>query len=407
MTSLPLPVRLLNMGGGALRAVGLETVKLNVDNLLRTAKNNAGLDDFGEDDFIGPLKLLIKGLEEEAELSQLGRLIARNDILRNLENRLGIVALLQKHPEIEEQPIEKPLFVVGPPRSGTTIFHDLLAMDPDNRVPQSWEASYPLPPPETATYQSDPRIARCQSDLDQVDKLIPEFKKMHPMGALRAQECVTMTSVDATSMIYLAQFYVPTYDKWIMECEMHSALKWHRRYLQVLQWKCPGVRWALKSPQHMWHLEYVHREYPDALIVQTHRDPVKSVISMSSLTARAGQPDVSPVDQGRLDAARAKLETAERICQMFHDPESGSPRGGAGAESNYLWSKRRMLAEIELIQLDHRQGTEADAIQRHLQWMRAWNDRVVESGVFSPFGIATTEYYIAEAEAMLASATRP
>ncbi len=131
------------------------------------------------------------------------------------------------------------------------------------------------------------------------------------------------------------------------------------------------------------------------------------VISMSGLTARAGQPDASPVDQGRLDAARAKLETAERICQMFHDPESGSPRGGAGAESNYLWSKRRMLAEIELIQLDHRQGTEADAIQRHLQWMRAWNDRVVESGVFSPFGIATTEYYIAEAEAMLASATRP
>lgn len=283
MTSLPLPVRLLNMGGGALRAVGVETVKLNVDNLLSTAKSNAGLDDFGEDDFIGPLKLLIKGLEEEAELSQLGRLIARNDILRNLENRLGIVTLLHKHPEIEEQPIEKPLFVVGPPRSGTTIFHDLLAMDPDNRVPQSWEASYPLPPPESATYQSDPRIARCQSDLDQVDKLIPEFKKMHPMGALRAQECVTMTSVDATSMIYLAQFYVPTYDKWIMECEMHSALKWHRRYLQVLQWKCPGVRWALKSPQHMWHLEYVHREYPDALIVQTHRDPVKSVISMSSL----------------------------------------------------------------------------------------------------------------------------
>jgi len=283
MNKLPLSARMMNLAGGALRDIGIETVNLNFDNLLQKAQINTGFSDFDGDEFVAPMQMLLKGLEEEAELSQLGRIIARSDVLRNLENRLGIVALLKKHPEIEEQEIVKPLFVVGPPRSGTTIFHDLLAMDPDNRVPLSWEASYPLPPPETATYRTDPRIARCQSDLDQVDKLIPEFKKMHPMGPLRAQECVMMTSIDMTSMVYLAQFFVPTYDKWIMECDMQSAFKWHRRYLQVLQWKCPGLRWALKSPQHMWHLDCVHREYPDALIVQTHRDPVKSVTSMSSL----------------------------------------------------------------------------------------------------------------------------
>lgn len=283
MSSLPLPVRLMNLTGRGASAVGLQAVSLDFDKLLQTARKNAGLQDYGEDDFEAPLRMLLDCLEGEAELSVMGRLIARADLLRTLENRLGLVDLLKKHPEISEQPIEKPLFVVGPPRSGTTIFHDLMAMDPDNRVPLSWEASYPLPPPETATYLNDPRIARCQADLDQVDRLIPDFKRMHPMGATRAQECVTMTSIDATSMIYLAQFYVPTYDKWVMDHEMHSALKWHRRYLQVLQWKCPGVRWALKSPQHLWHLEFVHREYPDGLFVQTHRDPVKSVISMSSL----------------------------------------------------------------------------------------------------------------------------
>jgi len=175
--------------------------------------------------------------------------------------------------------------VVGPPRSGTTIFHDLLAMDPDNRVPLAWEAAYPLPPPETATYRSDPRIARVQADLDRVDQLLPEFKKMHPMGAERAQECVSLVSHDFTSMIYFVQFFVPTYDLRVMESDMHSALKWHRRFLQVLQWKAPGKRWALKSPQHMWHLEHIHREYPDALFVQTHRDPVNTVISMSNLAA--------------------------------------------------------------------------------------------------------------------------
>jgi hypothetical protein len=282
---LPLPVRLLNLAGRGANSVGIHPVNLDADYLLRTAQKNTGLDDFGEDDFRQPMALLLDSLEKEAELSLLGRMVAKADLLRTLENRLGIVALLKQHPEITERPIERPIFVVGPPRSGTTIFHDLLAMDPDNRIPLSWESSYPLPPPETASYHSDPRIARVQADLDRVDQLLPDFKKMHPMGAERAQECVSITSHDFASMIYQVQFYVPSYDRWVMECDMKSALKWHRRFLQVLQWKAPGKRWALKSPQHMWHLEHIHREYPDALFVQTHRDPVKTVISMSNLAA--------------------------------------------------------------------------------------------------------------------------
>ena len=285
MSSLPLPVRLMNLAGRGANAVGLQPVDLSLDALLQQARKNTGLRDFGEDDFRDPLTMLLQGLEQEAQLSLMGRIIARADLLRTLENRLGLVDLLKKHPEITEQPIVRPLFVVGPPRSGTTIFHDLLAMDPDNRVPLSWEAAYPLPPPETATYRSDPRIARVQADLDRVDQLLPEFKKMHPMGAQRAQECVSLVSHDFTSMIYFVQFFVPTYDRWVMDCDMRSALKWHRRFLQVLQWKAPGKRWALKSPQHMWHLAHIHREYPDALFVQTHRDPVNTVISMSNLAA--------------------------------------------------------------------------------------------------------------------------
>jgi hypothetical protein len=300
MSQLPLPVRLLNLGGRAASAVGWRPVDLSFDGLLKKARATTGLADFGEDDFRDPLALLLRCLEEEARLSTLGRMIARADLLRTLENRLGLVDLLKKHPEIEEQPIEQPLFVVGPPRSGTTIFHDLLAMDPDNRVPLSWEAAYPLPPPETATYRSDPRIAKVQADLDKVDRLLPDFKSMHPMGAERAQECVAITSHDFASMIYYVQFEVPTYDRWVMDCDMRSALKWHRRFLQVLQWKCPGKRWALKSPQHMWHLAHIHREYPDALFVQTHRDPVNTVISMSNLAAALQSLASDHTDQHRI-----------------------------------------------------------------------------------------------------------
>jgi hypothetical protein len=282
---LPLPVRLMNLAGRASRAVGLNPVDLEVDSLLERAMRNTGLSDFGGDEFREPLALLVGSLEREANLTLLGRMVARSDLLRTLENRLRLVDLFRRHPEIAEQPVRRPLFVVGPPRSGTTIFHDLLAMDPANRVPLSWEVCYPLPPPETATLHDDPRIARVQADLDRVDRLIPEFKKMHPMGAERAQECVAITSHDLASMVYQTQFDVSTYDRWVVEHDMKSALAWHRRFLQVLQWKAPGERWALKSPQHLWHIQHVHREYPDALFVQTHRDPVRVLVSIASLVA--------------------------------------------------------------------------------------------------------------------------
>jgi len=296
-TPLPLPVRLMNAAGRAARGLGLRPVDLRAETLLRTAERNTGLSDFGGDEFRQPLALLVDCLEKEAQLSLLGRLVARSDLLRTLENRLRLVELFREHPEIAEQPVERPIFVVGPPRSGTTIFHDLLAMDPGNRVPLSWETAYPLPPPEAAAFRSDPRIARVQADLDRVDQLLPEFKTMHPMGAERAQECVVITAHDLASMIYHTQFDVPSYDRWVLDHDMKSALRWHRRFLQVLQWKAPGERWALKSPQHLWHLQHVHREYPDALFVQTHRDPVRVLGSISSLIAtlrRLASDEVSP-----------------------------------------------------------------------------------------------------------------
>jgi hypothetical protein len=275
----------MNLAGEGASWIGLRPIRLSVDSLLEKATANTGLTDLGGDEFREPLTLLVESLETEANLSLMGRLVARGDLLRTLENRLRMVDLFRQHPEIADAPIERPIFVVGPPRTGTTIFHDLLAMDPDIRVPLTWETCYPLPPPETATFHTDPRIARVQADLDRVDHLIPEFKKMHPMGALRAQECVAITSHDFASMIYQTQFDVSTYDRWVLGHDMRSALRWHRRFLQVLQWKAPGKRWALKSPQHLWHIQHVHREYPDALFVQTHRDPVRVLVSISSLVA--------------------------------------------------------------------------------------------------------------------------
>ncbi len=293
---MPLAIRLLNGAGRGINRLGLRPISLELEKLLNKAQRDTGLEDFGDNSFRAPLQRLLKSLEQEAGLSLMGRMIARQDLLRLLKNRLQIVDTFKQHPEISEQRVDRPLVVVGPPRTGTTIFHDLLALDPDNRVPLSWEVAHPCPPPEALSYQSDPRIAAVQAELDQVDKLLPDFKTMHPMGAQRAQECVAFTSHEFTSMIFDVQFRVPAYEEWINTADVTRMFKFHRQFLQLLQWKNPAQRWALKSPQHLWHMRALLKEYPDACIVQTHRDPVNILVSISSLIATLRQLASGEVD---------------------------------------------------------------------------------------------------------------
>ena len=174
--------------------------------------------------------------------------------------------------------------IVGQARTGTTILHDLLAQDPANRVPLTWEVDRPLPPPETATYDTDPRIAESQALLEGVELVIPGFQAMHPMGALLPQECVRITGGDFRSMIFPTQYRVPSYARWLIdEADMASAYRYHRIFLQHLQSRHPAPRWVLKSPGHLWCLGALLDEYPNALLVQTHRDPLRIVASLTSL----------------------------------------------------------------------------------------------------------------------------
>jgi hypothetical protein len=127
--------------------------------------------------------------------------IARRDLLRLLENRLRMESVHRAHPEITAAPVPTPLFIVGLPRTGTTILYELLAQDPESRVPMSWEVQFPWPPPEAATYETDPRIAAVDTHLAGVDRILPDFKKIHPMGARLPQECVALTAHDFATLI--------------------------------------------------------------------------------------------------------------------------------------------------------------------------------------------------------------
>ena len=280
--ALPLGVRVFNRLSRPLGGL-LPQLSLQPEALLAAARRSTSLDDFGDPRFREGLEVLTRALEEEAGLSTLGRILTRADLVMSLENRLRLQDWRARHPEIAEETVERPIVIIGMARTGTTILHNLLARDRRNRVPLTWEVDRAFPPPEAATRDDDPRIAEVDARLSRVDELIPNFKKMHPMGALHPQECVRILSNEMASMIFELSYNVPSYREWLHhEADLRPAYRGHRRMLQHLQWRHPG-RWVLKSPCHLWHLDAVLHEYPDALFIQTHRDPLSILSSLVSL----------------------------------------------------------------------------------------------------------------------------
>jgi Sulfotransferase family len=254
------------------------------DQLLATACGQTGLDDFGENGWQAALELLVDGLVNEARLSMIGVEVAYGDLMRALSNRLGVIDWRKKNPDVVRQQIARPIFIIGQPRTGTTILYDLLSQDPDLRAPLTWEVDEPCPVPRPETYHDDPRIAQIQSNIELSEQIVPGFLKFHPMGALVGQECVRITGGEFTSMIYSVQYRLPTYYRWLLyDADYAGAYRYHRIFLQHLQSGVPG-QWLLKSPAHLWQLDTLLAEYPDALVVQTHRDPLNVISSIAALT---------------------------------------------------------------------------------------------------------------------------
>ena len=287
----------------------------DAETLLTLARETTGLSDLGEDTWRDGLERLVDALQSEARLNEIGLQVATGDLLSHLQNRLRVVDWHRQHPQLAGDNVVPPIVIVGQGRTGTTILYDLLAQDPAHRAPLTWEVDHPIPPPETATYDTDPRIAETQAQLDMTELVIPGFKKMHPIGALLAQECVRITGGDFRSMIFPTQYRVPSYGKWLVhEADMAPAYRWHRRYLQVLQSRHRAERWVLKSPGHVWCLPNLLAEYPNALLVQTHRDPLRIIASISSLLATlrslaSDQPDVA---EGAAEFAEYLMEGLDR-----------------------------------------------------------------------------------------------
>jgi hypothetical protein len=276
---------------------------IDVDGLLDDARESTGLDDLGPQTWREGADRLADALNSEAALSELGLAIASAEIADYLRNRLRIVQWVERNPGISESDIRPPIVILGQPRTGTTILFGVLAQDPANRVPLTWEVDRPWPPPETATYETDPRIGEVQATLEGTELLIPGFLGMHELGARLGQECVRITAGDFRSMIFPTQYRVPSYQHWLLhEADMTSAYRYHRMFLQYLQSAHPAERWVIKSPAHLWAPWSMMAEYPGALVINTHRDPVRVLCSLASLTdllRRLASDEVSIADVAR------------------------------------------------------------------------------------------------------------
>jgi hypothetical protein len=265
----------------------MTAVDLDAGRAAERASEETGLTDLGDDSWKEGLDQLVDALREEAALNELGTALVGAELVGYLADRMRVLDYRKAHPEIAGVDVVPPIVIVGQGRTGTTILHELLAMDPATRVPLTWEVDHPVPPPETATYDTDPRIAEVDETLAGVDLVLPGFQQMHPMGAQLPQECVRITASDFRSMIFPTQYRVPSYATWLLhEADMAPAYRWHRMFLEHLQSKHPARRWVLKSPGHLWSLVALLAEYPNALLVQTHRDPLRILASLSSLVAR-------------------------------------------------------------------------------------------------------------------------
>jgi hypothetical protein len=291
----------------------------DTDRLVAEAMALTGLHDVGGGTWRAPLEVLLRSADEEVDLNPAGRWRLREMCLRLLQNRLLIAEEVRRDPGILDEPIEAPIFVTGFPRAGTSVLHQLLALQPSARVPMAWELWAPAPAPRPESHAAgDPRIRMAERDVRFSAALAPGFDGIHEQGAQLPRECMSSMAHDFRSDVFGAWFGVPSYRHFLDRTDWVSAYRYHRLVLQLLQRHFAPRPWVLKAPGHVNHLDALLEVFPDARIVVCHRDPLAMLSSLSSLTAtlrwgHAGDVDLHAVAVEQADTMAAQCERTARF----------------------------------------------------------------------------------------------
>jgi hypothetical protein len=320
---------------------------LNAQQFIDEAQQATGLSDFGSDDYEEPLNILINAINTESGINDIGFYRAKMTIEGGLQYRLRIQQYLACNPETLDQKVEKPVFIVSLPRTGTTALHHMLNADTANHTLRLWEAEEPLPPPEDATYLTDPRIEKRRQAVAMTEQFMPGFLSTHLLDAEAPDECHMLFNRCLSSAEYYSMFHIPSYAEWVYKQDLTKQYAYHKQQLQLLQSKKSGL-WVLKSPFHQIGLKAILNTYPDAIIVSTHRAPMQFVASGCSFgqllrNSCADSPDPHLIGQDwfrmlehytkTFESDRAELEAQYpgQFIDINHDDFVANPWAGIDA----------------------------------------------------------------------------
>lgn len=302
------------------------------------------------------LEVLAAASNAQPRLTPFGRLFLATTVQKRLVNRFGVDRALQA---LSPRPVTAPVFIVSLPRTGTTLLHRLLNHDPRFRTLRTWEMDHPVPPPDPATRDTDPRIRRAKLDAAILDWIAPDFKAIHEVGPELPEECINLFANDLESVWFLVGVDLPDYRNWLNKRDLRPLYARHRLQLQLLQSRFPPTqRWVLKAPMHLLGLSALLSTYPDAKIIMTHRDPARVVASEASLFVtmrRAFHDDVEPNAVGRelLDdlstwasraAAARRAADPSQFLDLSYEDLARNPIGAV--DTIYRWLGMPFLPEV-------------------------------------------------------------
>jgi hypothetical protein len=301
-------LNIINGAGYALRKVKLDPFKIEADIIINKAKSKAGFSGSIPKAEEG-LRKLVSSIHKDGKPNPFGALAIKGLLERILYGRYKIEQEMAKNPWIEDQKISQPVFIIGMPRTGTTILHAILHEDPAHRAPLAWECLLPYPAATPETFKDNEQLRTIEKEFSQLFKLVPDFRRKHYMEADAPQECLGITAFDFNSFQFSAQLYLGSYMDWFSdESDMLGTMRFHKRFLQYLQ--SGGVkseRWLLKSPVHLRRLPEIFEVYPDARIIMTHRGPADIVSSTASLMSSVRTLYSDEEDQNVTGLEQAKL----------------------------------------------------------------------------------------------------
>ncbi len=317
-------------------------IKLSSQQFIENAAETAGLADFGGNTFKEGLEALIDSLNTDLDLGEGTAGYFQQVITQILVNRLQVTQLIKDHPEIENEKIQKPLFILGLPRSGTTITQTLMTLDPLSRYLRNFETTGAIcPPPRLMPGAPDPRIQACHEGMEGLFSLEPGLRGINGINfmALGTAECQNLMAHEFVHAGWSAGSSLFGHGNWVGSCDMAQAYTWHKRLLQMLQWKLPNERWVLKAPIHLFGLDLLLATYPDARIVFTHRNPLDAMMSGISMSTRwtrltTGQADIPTIAEWypalwakglkKALAVREQLKPTS-VVDVFHKDLSENP----------------------------------------------------------------------------------